>query len=216
MIIVGILGFLGFLIGLIILAIKSKKKDKLGKTIIITGLLFIVMMIGFTNTPEDKPATKSTSVTNTTSDTSTKEESKKVDLQSLVAQNFKDGKVIKNGEELTIQFKPDALTEDTFVTIGLNSIAQGFNKIYKNEEFKSFRLIHVKVMAKFNDEYGKESDGLGMELTFDQSELQKVESFENMLPEQLVALQGSYRTGLAGAIKKNLSSENIQILYPNN
>lgn len=215
MVVVGILGFLGFLIGLIALAIKSKKKDKLGKTIIITGLLFIIMMIGFTNASEDKPTTKSTSATNTTADTSTKEKSKKADLQSLVAQNFKDGKVIKNGEELTIQFTPDALTENTFVTISLNSIAQGFNKIYKNEEFKKFEIIHVKVMAKFNNEYGAESEELGMELAFNQDALQKVQSFDNMLPEQLVKLQGEYRTGVAESIRKNLSPENLQILYPN-
>ena len=152
--------------------------------------------------------------------TSTKQTKKTVapkpkTLESLVAENFKDGKITKNGNELTIQFTGDNFSEDAFVTEGLNDVIQGLSKTYKNEEFKKFKIIHVSITAKFTDKYGNNNTGTGIGLTFDQSELQKVNDFGNIVPEQLIKLQGNYRTGSASSIRENISPENYKILYPN-
>lgn len=147
---------------------------------------------------------------------SPKEEPKKVEtLADLVAKNLKDGKVTSEGKVLTIEFKGSDFSENMFVEGGLNDIRKCFKDIYKNDQFKKFDTVNVKVMCELTDQYGKKSSSLGMSLTFAQSELQKVENFDNITIDQLVLLQGEVRTGLTGAIRKGLSQKNIKMLYPN-
>ena len=222
---IGLIGFIGFIVGIISLAIKSKKRVKIGKTILTTIIMFVLFFVGITHLPEDtsnKNAAQNTSaVAESSTDTPAKEDTVQTDssnenLSSLVASSFKNGEITKNGNELTIQFKPDALTENTFVTIGLNSTALGFDKVYKNKEFKKFKVVHVKIMTTFTNESGNNTNGLGMELTFDQDKIQTVKDFGNMTPEQVVTLEGNYRTGVASSIKSKLSAENLKMLYPNN
>lgn len=216
-----LVGFIAFIVFTILLIIGAIKKDTSKRKRNWIGFIaaFIVFAIGISNLPSSNPtsnkATKATNSVKKESTNTTKKKIKQNNLQSLVADSFKDGKLIESGEDLTIQYQPDTVSENNFITVTLNSTALGLNKIYKNDEFKKFKVIHIKSMAPFTDKYGNNTTDLGMELTFDQSEIQKVKDFESITPEQLILLEGSYRTGLNASIKSKISPENYKILYPN-
>ncbi|APM39392.1 hypothetical protein [Clostridium kluyveri] len=163
-----------------------------------------------TKTTNTKPATQSKA--KTTPKTAPKEKS----LAKLVAESLDHGKIIPKANELTIQFSGGNLSENMLVEGGLMETIECFKKVYKTDEFKQYNVIHVNVMCELTDQYGKTLSVPGMILTFDQSELQKVQNFDNISIDQLVILQGQYTTGLNSAIRKELSQKNLQMLYPNN
>ncbi len=211
---IGLIAFIVFTILLIIGAIK-KDTSKRKRNWIGFIVAFILFAVGVSNLPSSTPTSNKTSSTKQQSTSTVKKAAKQSALQSLITDNFKKGKLIENGEDLTIQYQPDTVSENNFITVTLNSTALGLNKVYKNDEFKKFKVIHIKSMAPFTDKYGNSTTDLGMELTFDQSEIQKVKDFESITPEQLILLEGSYRTGLNANIKSKISPENYKILYPN-
>lgn len=212
-----ILGLVGGIVSIlysILFAIK-KNKDKRTKgilSVILSAILIIVggVMLDSSSTTNNKVETKD----NKSNQTKT-EEPKNETLADLVAKNLKGSKVTSEGKTLTIEFKGGTLSENTFVELGLNDTRKCFKEVYKNEQFKQFDVIKVNVMCELTDQYGKTNSAVGMSLTFDQSELEKVEDFDKITINQLVVLQGNNKTGVTGAIRKGLSQENIKMLYPN-
>ena len=154
--------------------------------------------------------------TSKTVSTKTVEESKpkKVDLQSLVSKNFKDVKIQKNDNELIIQFTGNDVSTDMLVSAGISDCMKGLNAVYKNNDFKKFTLIRIDIVSEFTDKYGKQSTDRAISFTFDQSELQKVENFLAITPEQFVALEGQNRTWVNVAVRQELSQDKINLLQP--
>ncbi len=151
--------------------------------------------------------------------TSTKQTKKTVapkpkTLESLVAENFKDGKIQKSDNQLIIQFTGNDVSANMMVTGGIPDIMRGLNKIYKNSEFKKFSLIRIDIMGKFTDKYGKQSTDRAISFTFDQSELQKVQDFMAITDEQFIALEGQNRTWINVAVRQELSQDKINLLQP--
>jgi hypothetical protein len=181
---------------------------------------FILFVVGVSNLPKTDSAKQTSSANQTTGSTkqtnTKKEQSKPEDLKELVAKNFDDGKVVINGDQLTIEFTGSTLSENSLVDLGIYTTKIGLAKIYKNDEFKKYPVVQFKVMGSFTDKYGNSSKDAAMSFTFDQSELQKVSNFNNLNDEQLVSLQGQHRTYLHPAISKDLKPATRQKLYPNN
>jgi len=141
-----------------------------------------------------------------------------VSLNKLVSEKFENGKLIldKNNSILTIQFTVPYTNEDNFVTQTLYNGENGVEEVYKNNEFKKYKIFRLESMSDFTDQYGKSTKEVGMRLTFPQTELQKVESFDNVTNEQFVQLQGSNRTYLHPSVGKNIKLETRQIILPTN
>lgn len=135
-------------------------------------------------------------------------------LESLVAKNFKDGKIVKSDSELTIQFTGSDVSVDMMVTGGIPDCMKGLNAVYKNNDFKKFSLVHISIMGTFTDKYGKQSKDRAITFTFDQSELQKVENFMALTSEQFIALEGQNRTWINVAVRSELSQDKINLLQP--
>lgn len=225
-----IMGFLGIIVmgvySLIFAIKKNRSKMKNGlKGVLIAVVVFFIGIFMGNGTPTDTTATNSgkkqetkqeVKKEETKKEESKKEEPKKAEtLADLIAKDLDNGKISSEGKEATIEFKGSDFSENMFVEGGLNDIRKCFKNIYKNDQFKQFDTIHVKVMCELTDQYGKKNPTTGMSLTFAQSELQKVEDFDNITIDQLVLLQGTNRTGITGAIRKGLSEKNIKMLYPN-
>jgi len=205
---------------LIIKGIRRKDKTNLKRNLIILIISFIV--VGITGKDVPTPTTNKTQPVIKTKKESVKKEApkpavKKDTLEQLVAKNFEDSKVIitKETSLVTIQFKVDYITENDFVTQMLYNSKRGLEKIYKNDEFKKYNLVMLKGMTSFTDKYGKTTEDVGMKLTFQQSELQKVVSFDNISNEQFILLQGENKTYLHPAIAKNIKPEIYQLVFPN-
>ncbi|MEY8763336.1 MULTISPECIES: hypothetical protein [Clostridium] len=171
--------------------------------------LFVLSFAGCGDSGE-KNSSKTASPTKTVQ----KSKPKKADLQSLVAQNFKDGKIVKSDNELTIQFTGNNVSPNMMVTGGIPDCMKGLNAVYKNSDFKKFSLIHISIMGTFTDKYGKQSRDRAITFTFDQSELQKVENFMALTSEQFIALEGQNRTWINVAVRPELSQDKINLLQP--
>lgn len=103
------------------------------------------------------------------------------ELKKLATRNFKDAKVTDNGNTLTIQFIGDGLNnENYFIELGLASIKSFLGQSYRNDEFKKYTFVKSEVMAFFSGQDRKPNQQVRMSLTFPQTELQKVNNFNNI------------------------------------
>lgn len=219
------IGSIVFIVALVLIIRGFKRKDKtnLKRDLIILIVSFIIVGLTGKYVPIST-TTKIQPITNTekkeTKETVKKETSKPVvkkdTLEQLVSKEFEDGKLILDEANsiLTIQFTVPHTNEDNFVTQMLYNGENGMEKIYKNDEFKKYQTVRLEGMADFTDQYGKTTKDVGMKLTFPQSELQKVQSFNNVTNEQFVLLQGENKTYLHPSIKGSIKSETLQIIYP--
>jgi hypothetical protein len=216
------IGAIIFVVTLVLMIKDIRRKDKtnLKRNLIILIISFIV--VGVTGKYVPTSTTNKTQPVNNTKKEPVKKETpkpevKKDTLEQLVAKNFEDGKVIitKETSLLTIQFKVDCTNDNNFVTQMIYNSKRGLEKVYKDDEFKKYNLVMLKGMTGFTDKYGKTTEDVGMRLTFPQSELQKVQSFNDVTNEQFILLQGENKTYLHPAVKKNIKPEILQKVFPN-
>lgn len=218
------IGSIVFIVALVLIIRGFKKKDKTNfkRDLIILIVSFII--VGLTGKYVPTSTTKIQHVTNTekkeAKETVKKETSKPVvkknTLEKLVSKNFNKGKLIgdKDTGILTIQFKVIHTNENDFVTQMIYEGKMGLEKVYKNDEFKKYKLVMLKGMTDFTDKYGKTTEDVGMKLTFAQSELQKVVSFDNISKEQFILLQGENKTYLHPSIGLHIKQETYQLVFP--
>lgn len=219
------IGSIVFIVALVLVIRGFKRKDKtnLKRDLIILIVSFIIVGLTGKYVPTST-TTKIQPVTNTekkeTKETVKKETSKPVvkkdTLEQLVSKEFEDGKLIldETNSILTIQFKVEHTNENNFVTQMLYNGENGMEKIYKNDEFKKYQTIRLEGMTDFTDKYGKTTEDVGMKLTFAQSELQKVVSFDNITREQFIFLQGENKAYLHPAIERKIKPEIYQLVFP--
>jgi hypothetical protein len=206
--------------------LEEKKKNFFMRHKVLSVIL-VLIVIGVIGQAcgDDKSATNSANQNsknnNSTKTTNTKPKTvgvKKSDsLEKLISKNFEDSKLIldKTNSILTIQFNVPHTNENNFVTQMLYKGEDGIEKVYKNEELKKYKTVRLEGMADFTDQYGKTTNTVGMRLTFPQSELQKVQSFNDVTSEQFILLQGENKTYLHPAVKKNIKPEILQKVFPN-
>lgn len=171
--------------------------------------IFVFSFVGCGSSDKESPS-KATSTKQTKKTVAPKPKT----LEFLVAENFKDGKIQKSDNELIIQFTGNDVSTDMLVSAGISDCMKGLNAVYKNNDFKKFTLIRIDIVSEFTDKYGKQSTDRAISFTFDQSELQKVENFLAITPEQFVALEGQNRTWVNVAVRQELSQDKINLLQP--
>lgn len=139
------------------------------------------------------------------------------DMLSIIKNTWSDAKIDKSGTELDISYNmKDNLTTNMMVEGALFDIKDVLKSVQKNTEFKKYEIIKFDGMIDVTDKYGKQSKICGLELMFDQTEIQKVSNFDNITLDQLIALQGDYQTGLSSVLKKDINDKTFKILYPSN
>lgn len=187
---------------------EKKKGSKSGCVVLIIILLFIIGGIG---SCVSHITGKSSTATNITNNAETKPKS----LNDLVAEYFTDGKVIIEGDKLTITSTGSQLSANSIANDSVKRVRIGLSQIYKNDEFKKYNLIEIDAMGTFTDQYGKSTTERAVGFIFDQTELQKVVDFNVLTDEQIISLEGKNRTFINPVIRRDLDAKILNKLQPN-
>lgn len=205
-----VVGLIGLIISIILIAQKIIKKDKskisIKIAIPILTVFFVLFIIGVSNLP---------AVLESMQDSRAAAEEYH-DLEQLVSNAFPSGQISTSGNILTITYTNDALGIGRCIVCVDMNVRSGLQKIYKSYEFQKYDTVVIKAMTKMPNRSVNSPRELGMSLTFDQSELEKVPNFDNVYNDQLILLQGKHRTYIHPDIMKRLDANDIKELFPNN
>lgn len=203
------IGLIGFIISIILIVQKIIKKDKskisMKISIPILTVFFALFIIGISNLP---------AVLESMQD-SREAAQEYHDLEQLVSNAFHDGQISTSGDVLTITYTNDALGIGRCIVCVDMNVRSGLQKIYKYIGFEKYDTVIIKVMTKMPNRSVNSPRELGMSLTFDQSELEKVPNFEDVKNNQLILLQGKHKTYVHPDIMKRLDANDIKELFPN-
>jgi uncharacterized membrane protein len=204
-----VIGAIGLLISIILIIKNKKRKDKskisIKITIPILIVFFALFIIGVSNLPAVLESMQN----------SKQAAEDYHDLEQLVSDAFQNGQISTSGDVLTITYTEDSLGEGLSVISVYLNVKDGLQKIYKNYEFKKYNTIIIKAMTKLPDKNINSNREVGISLTFDQSELQKITNFNDIYNDQLIIIQGKHKTYVHPDILKKIDENDIKQLFPN-
>ncbi|AQM58542.1 hypothetical protein [Clostridium baratii] len=149
-----------------------------------------------------------------TSASSRNTEKKEMTINDIVSKELK-GTVEEDYDLLNINYNLSGFTENMQVKSALRDITKTLSELKDNNDFKKFKMVMFKGSGEFKDQYGNKKTLVALKNTFDVSEIEKVKNFDDITNEQLIALQGNYKTFCNNTFKKGLKEKTLKLLYPN-